>query len=273
MRTAAAFLATAASLWAQDKVKLEFKVDQGLAVVVESVSDSKEKVRVEQQGAVQEKNDLFSHSEQEYTDVVLEARNGFAKKVERTYAKSKFERKEFLDEEKKSGSYTLEGQKITLTDEGGARTKIEAPEAVDRKDLRDLNLREDPLRTSMPAEAVAPGHSWKMDEKQVLADANDQDMGIKFDKADFKCTFEKTEERGGDRCAILKSEGILRGTTDQGLTLVLKNEAVFALSLSRKIVVETEIKGSYELTGGGEGQPFKVSGSGEFTSKQRIRAK
>lgn len=270
MRIALAFLALASAALAQDKVKLELKMDPGQSLTIETTNKSAGRIKV-QQGKDAQERDILNNEEAEWTDTVKEVKNGAPIKVEREYRKFKFEKKEFADEARRNGSRTLEGQKITLSLDGGARTKFDAPPAVSADDLRDLNLRDEALRKSMPADAVAPGFSWNADPKEVVADANDQEVGVTYSEGSLKFTFEKIEDRGGDKCAVIKAVGDATGTTSDKLTLKLKMETTMYLSLARKDVIESTTTGSYELTGGGEAEGFVLTGTGKFDATMKAK--
>jgi hypothetical protein len=242
--TAALILA----LLTQDKIKFEIKAEKGSVVTVEATNKSSGKIKVDQSGQVQER-EVFSSEDVAFVETVLEAKDGMPVKVERDYKKYKFERKEFADEQKKTGSRSLEGRKIILSYSTERRTRFELPAEVQPEEVNDINFRDDGLRHSLPADAVAPGANWDAAEKDLLADANDQDVGITYEHAKMKFTFDRMEERGGEKCAVLKGNGEFQGKSADGMAFSMKVEVTFWYSPTRKDLIESKSFGSYEMKG------------------------
>jgi hypothetical protein len=266
----AAVQSTAATV---EKYRLDVKFEQGRVRVVQFASRSVLNIRFVQGESVEDKENLVHHTDLEWTDTIIEAKDGVPKKVERAYTKAQFERQEPEDPEKRSGKLTLEGQKINLKDEGRKRTRVEAPASVKPEDLREVRLREGCLLSGRPREPVGPGHSWTPKPQDVLAEFNDQESGVTYEKADVRCVFEKVEDRGGDACAVIKASGTLQGSNKDGVSIALKFETTLALSLSKTQVLESDTTGTFELKGGGEGQHYTLMGSGSMRSTLRVQVK
>lgn len=252
----------ALALLVQDKVKVEIKVEKGQTAEVEYVSKYTGKMKVTKADKTQE-FELSDGAEAAWTETVLEVRDGAAVKVEQSYRKFQIDRKGF---EEKKGATSLEGKKIVLSDSGERRAKIEAT-GVAPEDLSDIGLRAEALRRSFPADPIAPGATWEINEKEALADANDQDNGVVYTKASLQGTFLKIDLRGGIRCALVRMAGELKGKGDGDTVQAVKIDATYAVDLEKKYVVEVVSTGTVDVSGPG------VSGGGKFESTTRSRMK
>jgi hypothetical protein len=245
-------------LLAQDKVQIEIKVEPGFKAQVEYAYTSSGKMKIKSEDVPQPSDS----AEANWTETALEVKDGAVVKIEQVYHKHRVGRGRDMT------ATSLEGHKIIMTDTGGRRCEIEA-EGVKPEDLKDIGLRAEALRRSLPKEPVTVNASWEVDEKEALADANDQDLGVQFSHAALKCTFEGIEEKEGQRCAVVRMAGETRGTWTDGSVSTNKIVNRYYISLEKKFVVVAETSGTYEISG----ENFTGSGRFESVAKSALMAR
>lgn len=190
-------------LFAQDEAKIEFSYEPNVAWKFESTYKATGKIKIEQGGKTEEWSDLFENEEAAWTETALEVKDGVPSKKEIEYSKAAFERKDLGDKEKVTGAKSFQGKKMTLIDAGGPRTQFEIPAGVDKKDLRDLRIRNDAMYKSLPKAPIRVGHKWTADGRDVLRDANDHDGDIEYTSGSTTYAFLRMEDRKGDKCAVI----------------------------------------------------------------------
>jgi hypothetical protein len=266
-------LCLAILLVSQDKTKIEIAVESNVTYAVEATYKGSGKIKIEQGGQTEERSDLFENEEAAWTETILDVKDGSPFKMEMEFSKSKFERKDLDDQEKVSGVRSTQGKKLTLLEVGGKRTKIEAPEGVDKKDLRDIRIRNDALRKSIPTEAIPVGHKWQAEERMLLRDSNDQDGGIEYVSGSATYTFLRIEERRKEKCAVVEAKTELVGKGQGAMKMTVKAETIFYISLEKKHVIESNGKGTYEFKGGGDDVGYVFTGSGSFETLTKVTRK
>lgn len=180
-------------------------------------------------------------SETGWTETVLEVKDGAAVKLEQAFSKHR-----------RNGRPTsLEGQTVVFSDSGGPRCRIDAPPSVDSGDLRDLGLRAEALRRSIPREPIAVGREWDVDEREATADVNDNGSGHVCVSARLRCALVRLD--GG--VAVVRMAGELRSKEGRITTV----ESYYFISLEKKYVIGVESNGTV--------------GGVEFSSQVRSRAK
>jgi hypothetical protein len=193
----------------QDAVKVEIKIDKGFKAEVEVVSKFGEEV-----------------SESAWLETVHETRDGAAVQLEQAFTKHR----------KNDKPTSLEGKTVVFSATDGARCKIEAPEGVDPNDLRDLGLRAEALRRSLPKEAIEVGREWEVDEKEAIADVNDNGWGMVCESAKLKCKLIRVENGN----AVVR----MAGETKSKDGVVTKVENFYHISIEKKYVVAVESSGT-----------------------------
>ena len=162
------------------------------------------------------------------------------------------------------------GLTITLTKENG-ETKIEGA-TLDKSDLAQLRLRDDPILASLPASAIAPGAAWAIDSRRLAGQLAEQLGGFTVRRAEGTTEFRRWEKLDGERCAILESSTRVEAVDARGaITVVARNTVVHWYAPSRKTMIRIDGDGRHEISGTVTTQAGAQTVGGASTTTYRER--
>jgi hypothetical protein len=264
MKTALVAIALLAS--AQDKVKLEVRAQKGEKYTRSSKSSSTGDLTLEVAG----QSIPQSVSEKEtktFKDEVLEVEGALPTKIRRSFAEwtqSKVPPGAVEPQESKKG---LHGKTIVLK-RIGDRTEYEGADGVSPSELGQNRIRPESILADLPREPVAPGATWKLDEKKILEEfreSADEESPAELTAARGTGRFERVETHKGQKCAVLllelESDGGLRGQKDVKLTLKMATTVWLALDSGRPLTMKgtgsVDVSGKIDM----DGNVIKIDGN------------
>lgn len=162
---------------------------------------------------------------------------------------------------------TLQGKTVTFRRKG-AQTEVEGPQIWPEQELMRNRILRDPLLDGLPAAPMAPGHAWKVDEKQLVEGVQDWMPNWEFASGFATGTFSKIEARGGIDCALVVFDVEMKGTIKgwQESKGMIKWQTRMHLSLDRGRILGFAIDGKNEYTGSAtvEGSRISIEGTTAF---------
>ncbi len=264
----AAFLAFAATLHAQEKVKLELRAKKGDKYTHTSKESNDGKILITF-GGMEIAQEVKEREVRTYTDEVLEVEGVQPTKVRRKHGEWHQSKTAPGQEEPTKTDKALAGKTIVLK-KAGDKTEYEGAEGIPAAELKKNRLRHDAMLAGLPADPVAVGTTWPIDEKKLKEDfADDGEGGMEITALKATGKLEKIEDHKGVRCAVLlidiTGDGILMGQKDLAIKLKLKAWIWLALDSGRPLTMKGD--GTGDLAGELEQDGNKVKMDGKFTFK------
>lgn len=160
----------------------------------------------------------------------------------------------------------FDGRTITLKKEDG-ETKVEGA-TLDKGDLAQLRLRDDPILASLPTSAIVPGARWAIEPRRLAGQLAEQLGGFSVRRAEGSTEFARWESFGGERCAVLESTTRVEAVDARGaIVVVAQNTVTHWYAPTRKAMVRVDGDGRHEINGTVAEQT--VGGSSTTTYRER----
>jgi hypothetical protein len=247
---------------AQDKVKLELK-----AVVGEKSShawkeSNTSRIIASAAGGQSVANHLQTETRR-FRDEVLEVEGPAPARVRRTideWTERKQRDGETFQEVKK-----LQGRTITLKRTSDEGTAVEGAEDVPPAELRKQRLRPEILFGAFPAEPVAVGQEWALEEKTLLKDFGASNDATQFTTAQGRAKLEAVEDHKGVRCAVVslsvKASGSVKGQEALKTSFDVRARVWVDVAKGRLLTMKGEGEGKIEGSLDQDGEKIKLDGT------------
>jgi hypothetical protein len=266
--SAAVLAVFAANLHAQDKVKLEVRAKKGDKYTHSAAESNDGKIHISIAG--QEIDQEVKEREvRKYTDEILEVEGNEPTRIRRKHVEWSQSKAAPGEAEPTKTDKALAGKTIVLK-KAGDKTEYEGAEGIPAAELKKNRLRPEALLLNLPAEPVAIGATWTIDEKKLKEDFGDDGEGG-MELVGIKATgkLEKIEDHKGVRCAVLlidiDGDGTIMGQKEMKLKLKLKAWIWLALESGRPLTMKGD--GTGDLLGELEQDGNKIKMKGKFVFK------
>lgn len=247
---------------AQDKIKVELKaaVGEKSAHTWKESTTGRIVATVAGQQAVE---NTLQVEVRRFRDEVLEVDGPAPTRVRRTieeWSETKQRGAETAKESKK-----LQGRTITLkrTSDGG--TAVEGADDVPPAELAKQRLRPEILFGAFPAEAVAVGQEWGLEEKALLKDFGASNDATQFTTAQGRAKLEAIEDHSGGRRAVMsvsvKASGAIKGQEALKTSFDLRARVWVDVAKGRLLMMKGEGEGRIEGVLDQEGEKIKLDGT------------
>ena len=248
----------------QDKIKLELKSAVGEKSVHTRRESNTGKILVTVAGQKVSENTLEVETRR-HRDEVLEVDGPVPVRVRRTI-EAWSESKEKGDEAVKAVK-KLQGKTIVLKRTADGGTALEGVEGVPAAELRKQRLRPDVLFGAFPAEPVAVGQEWGIEEGALLKDFGETsgDDAARFTTARGTAKLEKVEDHKGARCAVVllsvKAAGTIKGQEALKSSFDIRTRVWVDVAKGRVLTMKGEGEGKIEGTLDQDGEKIQLDGT------------
>lgn len=247
---------------AQDKVKLELK-----AAVGEKSSHAWKESNTGQIVATvagqQAVENTLQIETRRFRDEVLEVDGAAPARVRRTvdeWTETRQRGAETSKEVKK-----LQGRTITLKRTSDEGTAVEGADDVPPAELRKQRLRPEILFGAFPAEPVAVGQEWALEEKALLKDFGASNDATRFTAAQGRAKLETVEDHKGVRCAVVslsvKASGSIQGQEALKSSFDVRARVWVDVAKGRLLTMKGEGEGKIEGSLDQDGEKIKLDGT------------
>jgi len=248
----------------QDKVTLELKSAAGEKSVHTRRESTTGKILFTVAGQTVSESTLETETRR-YRDEVLEVDGAAPVRVRRTI--------EEWNEIKEKGNEAvravkkLAGQTITLKRTADGGTAVEGADDAPAAELRAQRLRPDLLFGALPAEPVAVGQEWGIEEKALLKDFQETggDDAARFTTARGTAKLEKVEDHKGARCAVIlmsvKAAGTIKGQDALKSSFDIRTRLWMDVAKGRVLTMRGDGEGKIEGILDQDGEKIKVDGT------------
>jgi hypothetical protein len=249
----------------QEKVKLELKAAVGDKIVHTRRESNTGKIDVTVAGQQVSQNTLQLETRR-YRDEVLEVEGLRPVRVRRAVEEWTEARQKPGDAEPVKTARALQGKTLVLKRGPGDATVVENAEGLPAADLRKQRLRPEVLFGSFPAEAVAVGQDWAIEEKVLLQDFREtaDDDAAQFTTARGSAKLEKIEEHKGTRCAVVavtvKAAGTIKGQEALKASFDIRTRVWLDVAKGRLLTMKGEGEGRIEGVLEQDGEKIKLDG-------------
>ncbi len=248
----------------QDRIKLELKAAAGEKCLHTRRESNTGKVVVTVAGQQVVQNTLQLESRR-YRDEVLEVDGPLPTRVRRSILEWTESRQAPGAAAPVKTAKALQGRTLVLQRGPDDTTSIEGAEGVPASELRKQRLRADVLFGAFPAEPVAVGQEWSIEEKALLQDFGEADDATRFSTASGTATLEKLEEHKGARCAVVavkvKAVGTVPGQEALKATFDVRARVWVDVAKGRLLTMKGEGEGKLAGTLEQDGEKIKLDGS------------
>ncbi len=233
----------------QDKVKLELRAAPGDAWVHARRDTNAGKITVTVAGT-DVSQDTYQVETRRVRDEVLEVDGPHPVRVRRTLEEWSDTRRKPDEPAPVKTVKALQGKTIVLKRGAGDATVVEGADGLPAAELRKQRLRPDLLFAAFPAEAVAVGQEWPIDEKALLKDFREtsDDDAAQFSTAQGTARLEAIEDHKGARCAVLavtvKAAGAIKGQEALKASFEVRARAWLDLAKGRLLTMKGEGEGT-----------------------------
>lgn len=252
----------AALCMAQEKVKLELKTAAGEKSLHQWKESNTGRIVAVVAGreAVETTHQIESRR---YRDEVLEVDGPAPVRVRRAielWTESRRRDGETVTEPRK-----LQGRTITIrrTPDGGSA--VEGADDAPPAELRKQRLRPEILFGAFPAEEVAVGQDWGIEEAVLLKDLGASNDATRFTTAQGRAKLEKLEEHQGARCAVVsvnvKASGAIQGQEALRTSFDIRARVWIDVAKGRLLTLKGEGEGKVEGTLDQDGEKIKLDGT------------
>ena len=253
-----------AAVLLQEKVKLELKAAPGETCLHARRESNTGRVVVTVAGQQVVQNTLQIETRR-YRDEVLDVDGPLPTRLRRTILEWTESRQAPGAPEPVKTVKALQGKTLVLKRGPDDSTSIEGAEGVPAAELRKQRLKPDVLFGAFPAEAVAVGQEWSIEEKALLQDLGDADDATRFSTASGTAKLEKIEQHKGARCAVVavtvKAGGTVPGQEALKATFEVRARVWVDVAKGRLLTMKGEGEGKLAGTLDQEGEKIKLEGS------------
>ena len=245
----------------QDKLKLEFKSAVGEKCVNTRRESNTGRILITAAGQKISENTLEVETRR-HRDEVLEVDGPAPVRVRRTI--------EEWSESKEKGGETvkavkkLQGKTIVLKRTADGGIVFEGAEGVPAGELRKQRPRPDVLFGAFPAEPIAVGQEWGIEEKELLKEFGEDDAAT-FTAAKGVAKLEKIEDHKGARCAVIlvsvKASGTIKGQDALKSAFDIRARVWMDIARGRVLTMKGEGEGKIEGTLDQEGEKIQIDGT------------
>ncbi|HEX7900813.1 MAG TPA: hypothetical protein VF950_23850 [Planctomycetota bacterium] len=248
----------------QDAIKLELKSAVGEKSVHTRRESNTGKILVTVAGQKVSENTLEVETRR-HRDEVLEVDGPAPVRVRRTI--------EAWSEIKEKGAQavkavkTLQGKTIVLKRTADGGTAVEGAEGAPAAEVRKQRLRPEILFGAFPAQPVAVGQEWQIEEAALLKDFGEtgEDDAARFTTAKGGAKLEKLEEHKGARCAVVavsvKASGTIKGQTALKSSFDIRARVWMDVAKGRVLTMKGEGEGKIEGTLDQDGEKIQLDGT------------
>jgi hypothetical protein len=253
-----------AAVLLQEKVKLELQAHVGEKSVHTRRESNTGRILITLAGQKVTEN-LLDVETRRHRDEVLEVDGPVPVRVRRTI--------EEWSESKEKGGETvkavkkLQGRTIVLKRNAEGGTDVEGAEGIPAGEIGRQRLRPDILFGAFPAEPMAVGQEWGIEEKALLKDFKEtsQDDAARFTAAKGVAKLEKLEDHKGARCAVVlvsvKASGTIKGQDALKSSFDLRTRVWLDVAKGRVLTMKGEGEGKIEGTLDQEGEKMTLDGT------------
>ena len=260
---AAALLAFLPAFHPQEKVKLVRRESQGDKCKVSSTMSIVGKILTTVDG--QESSKEIRHLEvSNYVSEILDIGPGL-RTERRTYGECTTSDLAPGATEPTQTKTLLSGKAIDFKEVGG-KTEIEGAEDVPAADLEEATQKGNFQDASMPVGPVEAGTTWEVDDlTKCLGLPKELAEGASTFKV--KGTFEKIEEVGGARCAVISHRMTVKGRF-KGIQTDFQGQSHQWLTLDAGRIIKMTAEGTFDFSGDQERGASKVKVGGRIVMKE-----
>lgn len=233
----------------QDKVKLDLTYKDGYHYRVTKRQSEESDVTIKHDDDPPVRNRSRGSSEHVYTETVLGTENGLPIRVERTYTRAHDEFEDLEKKTSKSRDLTFVDKKVTISRSEKGSAVEEYPRGISARDLQQLQIRLDPITTSFPSAAMAPGDDWTLPEAGLRQEFLRQLPGFTIESAKGEAKLARVETWNKQRCAVVTAAVELEARSPMGPSVSIRTDATLWLNLERGIVVRVDAESRQTLGG------------------------
>ena len=248
----------------QDKIKLELRSAVGEKSVHTRREENTGKILVTVAGQRVAENTREVETRR-HRDEVLEVDGPAPVRVRRTI-------EEWSESKRKAGAEVvvvrkLQGKTIVLKRTADGGTAVEGAEGAPAVEILKQRLRPDILFGPFPAEPVAVGQEWAIEEKALLKDFSEtgEADAARFTAAHGVAKLEKIEEHKGARCAVVlvsvKASGTIKGQDALKSSFDIRARVWMDVAKGRVLTMKGEGEGKIEGTMDQEGEKIQLDGT------------
>lgn len=193
-----------------------------------------------------------------FRDEVLEVDGGAPTRVRRTI--DEWTRSKELGGESAKETMKLQGRTLLLKRGAGDATEVEGGENAPPAELGKQRLRP-VFFGSFPAEAVAVGQDWPIDEKILLKDFGTANDATSFAAAQGRGKLEKLENGLAEVSISVKASGTVKGQDALKISFDIRARVALDVAKGRLLSLKGEGEGKIEGTLDQNGEKIQLDGT------------